>query len=388
MRDITVAVLGFLTLAMPSAATPGELQSVHGALLAANAMAAGVEVPQQSNLLSYQQLALPYVTDQGPAWTSQTVAEPQSDSLASFRVPRNAPYFANEMIEAAKLGNTRTGIAAMAAASARVTASAKAAITGDGFGGITKRTVSKDIANYFFAIARSNPAAAIELSEAIAPGTGLRKALKPSAAVAETLRRMEATARANFRPVAVASSSMPPLQQLYQRSLAISEHPDIATDLSTLASLYYALGQHDGAQPLYERALAIREKALGPGQPDVTTSLDNLAVLYYAQGRYAEAEPLYQRALAIRERALGAEHADVTTSLSNLAVLYYAQGRYAEAEPLYQRALANSEKALGPEHPAVASSLVNYAGLLWRTGREDEADAIEARAKTILAKTP
>jgi len=59
------------------------------------------------------------------------------------------------------------------------------------------------------------------------------------------------------------------------------------------------------AEPLLQRALAIREKALGPGHPDVATSLDNLAELYRAQGAYERALPLYERALAIWEKALG-----------------------------------------------------------------------------------
>ena len=60
--------------------------------------------------------------------------------------------------------------------------------------------------------------------------------------------------------------------------------------------------------------------------------------LYY-QGRYEEAEPLYKRALEIRERVLGPDHPDTATSLNNLAILYDNQGRYEEAEPLYKRAL-------------------------------------------------
>ena len=32
------------------------------------------------------------------------------------------------------------------------------------------------------------------------------------------------------------------------------------------------------------------------------------------QGRYADAEPLYKRALAIDEKALGPDHPDVATS--------------------------------------------------------------------------
>ncbi len=41
---------------------------------------------------------------------------------------------------------------------------------------------------------------------------------------------------------------------------------------------------------------------------------------------YGRAEPLYQRALAIREAALGKQPPDVATSLNNLAILYSAQG--------------------------------------------------------------
>ena len=49
-------------------------------------------------------------------------------------------------------------------------------------------------------------------------------------------------------------------------------------------------------------------------------------MLYRTQGEYAEAEPLYRRALAIREKALGPEHPDTAHGLNNLAELYDTQG--------------------------------------------------------------
>ena len=61
------------------------------------------------------------------------------------------------------------------------------------------------------------------------------------------------------------------------------------------------------------------------------------------------------RALALREKALGPEHPDVATSLNNLATLYDTRSQYATAEPLYgRRALAIRKKTLGSEYPAVA----------------------------------
>ena len=181
-------------------------------------------------------------------------------------------------------------------------------------------------------------------------------------------------------------------EPLYERALAIREkalgpeHPDVAMSLNNLAALYRNQGAYAKAEPLYERALAIREKALGPEHPDVATSLNNLAVLYRNQGAYAKAEPLYERALAIREKALGPEHPDVAMSLNNLALLYDNQGAYAKAEPLYERALAIREKALGPEHPDVATSLNNLAELYRDQGAYAKAEPLYERALAIWEK--
>ncbi len=160
------------------------------------------------------------------------------------------------------------------------------------------------------------------------------------------------------------------VEPLYQRALAIwekalgPEHPDVATSLNNLAALYRVQGEYAQAEPLYQRALGDSREGPGSRPPRRGHSLNNLAALYDDQGKYAQAEPLYQRALAIREKALGPDHPDVAASLNNLAGLYRAQGKYAEAEPLYQRALAIWEKALGPEHPDVATGLNNLADAL------------------------
>jgi tetratricopeptide (TPR) repeat protein len=74
------------------------------------------------------------------------------------------------------------------------------------------------------------------------------------------------------------------------------------------------------------------------------------------QGRYREAEPLYKRALMIREKVLEEGHPSIATTLSDLASLYRAQGRYGEAEPLYRRALSINEKVLGLERPETMAS--------------------------------
>ena len=50
------------------------------------------------------------------------------------------------------------------------------------------------------------------------------------------------------------------------------------------------------------------------------------ALTAQAQGKLAEAEPLFQRALALGEKTLGPDHPTVATRLNNLAQLLQVRG--------------------------------------------------------------
>ena len=179
---------------------------------------------------------------------------------------------------------------------------------------------------------------------------------------------------------------------LYERALAIREkvlgpeHPDTAISLNNLAYLLQAQGDLVAARPLYERALAIREKVLDSEHPETAISLNNLAYLLQAQGDLAAARPLYERALAIREKVLGPEHPVTATSLNNLGLLLQDQGDLAGSRPLKERALAITEKVLGPEHPETATSLNNLAILLEAQGDFARSRPLYERALAIHEK--
>ena len=82
----------------------------------------------------------------------------------------------------------------------------------------------------------------------------------------------------------------------------------------------YEEARYPDAEKSLQAALKVAE-GFGPEDTRLATNLNNLATLYQAQGHYAEAEPLYQRALAIMEKADGPEHPYVATSLENYASL-------------------------------------------------------------------
>jgi tetratricopeptide (TPR) repeat protein len=181
-------------------------------------------------------------------------------------------------------------------------------------------------------------------------------------------------------------------EPMYRRALEIREkslgkdHPSVANSLNNLAGLYREQGKYDEAEPMYRRALEIREKSLGKDHPSVANSLNNLAGLYDSQGKYDEAEPMYRRALEISEKSLGKDHPSVATSLNNLAELYDSQGKYDEAEPMYRRALEILERSLGKNHPNIATVLENLTALLRKTNREAEAREMEERARGIRVR--
>jgi CHAT domain-containing protein/Tfp pilus assembly protein PilF len=177
-----------------------------------------------------------------------------------------------------------------------------------------------------------------------------------------------------------------------ERALALREkvlgpyHLDVAETLNSLAILYSIMGDDAQAERSFKRALTIREKALGPQHPALAQVLNNLALIYHTKGDYAMAEPLYKRALDISEKALGSEHPDVALRYNNLGEIYRDRGDYAKAEGLLQRALAIWEKALGPEHPALAQALNNLALIYQKRGDYTRAESLLQRALTIFEK--
>lgn len=71
------------------------------------------------------------------------------------------------------------------------------------------------------------------------------------------------------------------------------------------SSSTHSNGKYARGIAVSQAALKAAEENVDPDHPDVATSLNHLALLYDAQGQYAEAEPLYKRALVIREKAPG-----------------------------------------------------------------------------------
>lgn len=136
------------------------------------------------------------------------------------------------------------------------------------------------------------------------------------------------------------------------------------------------------AEKLFLRALTLREQEATSGRRDLAQILAHpnyLLNLYRDEGRLSDVEPVFERALEIQRRILGPQDPAVGETLYGLAQVYREEGRLRKALPVYGRALQIEEKSLAPDDPRLEFSLNDYANLLQQTG--EDAEAAYARAR-------
>jgi hypothetical protein len=83
----------------------------------------------------------------------------------------------------------------------------------------------------------------------------------------------------------------------------------VATSLSGLAHVHAGLSRPVEGVPLLTRAVAVLEKALGPGHSDVATTLFHLAGVEQKSGKTQAAEAHHTRATAILGKVFGVAEA-------------------------------------------------------------------------------
>ncbi len=165
------------------------------------------------------------------------------------------------------------------------------------------------------------------------------------------------------------------------------DHPAVAETELALGGAIASYGELDRAEGHYIRALAITEKALGPDAPRTSRMVAGLAALRLRQRRLPEAETLYKRALAIVERNTPSDADDLAADLANLSSVYVAQQRFPEAEQTLRRGLAIQERNLGRDHHDLASMMSNLGAVYWYQDRYADALPLYERTRAIYERT-
>jgi serine/threonine-protein kinase len=180
---------------------------------------------------------------------------------------------------------------------------------------------------------------------------------------------------------------------VHQRALSLREqalgpdHLEVAISLNNLGILFNDMARPREARDVLARAAAIREKILGPDHPETALTLNNLGIALSFMGDTAGAFAAFTRALAADERALGPEHPDLLMPLAGLGDLATLSGDFDGARARYERALRIGEKTFGPEHERVAALRAGLGDIEMRAGRTAVARALLERAVGELVHT-
>ena len=171
----------------------------------------------------------------------------------------------------------------------------------------------------------------------------------------------------------------------------LQDQPEVKAELqSTIASVYFSLGQFEQAELMNRETLRIRRKLFGDENPLVATSLYDLSDALMRQSaspqKQAEAETLLREVLALQRKLLGNENPDVARSLNDLAFLVKRDGNLAEAETLFREALAMRRKLLGNVNPEVAWSLLGLSEVLLVEGKPAAVEPLAREALMIFQK--
>src|SRR5438445_6444328 len=139
-------------------------------------------------------------------------------------------------------------------------------------------------------------------------------------------------------------------------------------------------GAYEEAELLYQQALPLFERALGPEDLRLVGPLANFADVYRALGKFDRAEVLYARVAFLMEEAFGPSDVLVGAALADTAAAVASQGQYGRAKNLYQRAFLIYQASLGTEDPRTVRLFKDFAELGDKFNRRDEAGAPKAGA--------
>jgi CHAT domain-containing protein/tetratricopeptide (TPR) repeat protein len=176
-------------------------------------------------------------------------------------------------------------------------------------------------------------------------------------------------------------------ERLYQQAIDVwskalgPSHPFVSVGLDALARMMSARRQFARAQTIYERTLALRIRTLGPNHPRVAFTLVNMARNLAATGNRSRALQQITRALEIYDAAGSPEEPDnYASTLALRGSIEVAMRRYADAQRTYNEVLAVRERLFGPSHPLTAESRANVATVDFAVGAYADAftEALEA----------
>lgn len=163
--------------------------------------------------------------------------------------------------------------------------------------------------------------------------------------------------------------------------------------IANLAEWQRLLGDNAAARPLYEQALAIRQRILPPGDIALAESHNNLGELLREQSEYTASRYHYEQALALALASGGPEHNTTLAVRNNLALLLIKLQLHREAVEQLRPLVVAASAIFGANDPRVATARINLGMALAGLGelaaaREEQRQAVVSLSDVLGERHP
>jgi len=153
-------------------------------------------------------------------------------------------------------------------------------------------------------------------------------------------------------------------------------NPVVAQSTYNLAVLYEREKMYDKAELLYQKAITLWSKSIGPTHPYVGNALGSLTNVYTAQSKYKEAANVLRQTVTYKKSTLGEQHEEVAQTLINLGTAYLEQEKFNSASSAYAEALNIAQNLLTSSDPQLALLMYTLANIYHMQARMSESTNI------------
>lgn len=160
---------------------------------------------------------------------------------------------------------------------------------------------------------------------------------------------------------------------------------EVALAYSTVAESYRIMNAGERALPLYRKARALYEKALGPNHPRVASLLSQEGLILMHDGKLALADQSMTQAVKSLKKQCPGCMSELAIAESNLGLLRLRQRRYRDADEVFSAAIELREKVNVSAAPELADALQNLAVVREKEHLLEDAARLNSRAQMIRA---
>jgi serine/threonine protein kinase/tetratricopeptide (TPR) repeat protein len=174
-----------------------------------------------------------------------------------------------------------------------------------------------------------------------------------------------------FGMTAMDSGRTDEAESLLRRAIALrrtipgyQDNQEYADSLRALADILHTVERFDEAGGVYDEAIEVYTRSVGPDFPLIAITLNNQSAMLRKQNRIEDALTGYERARDIAIKTFGEQHPFVGVVTNNVGRLNLRLDRRDAALAAFRHGVVINRAALPPSHPTLARSLGGFGEVL------------------------